>query len=187
MIVFRHADPRFPFLWESDGQPAGRWHGDGEGPAHYFTDTPYGAWAELLRHEEIREAEDLAGIRRALWAIEVPRLPTARPRLDGNVLSGGPESYAACQAEAARRRRRGLRGMRTPSAALLPGQAGGWRVDADLIPGPRRDGETIILFGRRPDLVGWPAVLEGSPPEEILPRVRHFETRSNRPGDQTPT
>ena len=46
----RRADPRFPFLWESSAQPAGRWHGSGEGPCHYFADTPYGAWAELLRH-----------------------------------------------------------------------------------------------------------------------------------------
>ena len=52
MIVFRQADPRYPFLWESPDQPAGRWHGPGEGPAHYFSDTPVGAWAELLRHED---------------------------------------------------------------------------------------------------------------------------------------
>ncbi|MEE8526725.1 MAG: RES domain-containing protein [Thermoanaerobaculia bacterium] len=175
MIVFRHADPRFHFLWESSDQPAGRWHGDGEGPAHYFADTPHGAWAELLRHEEIRDVEDLAGIRRALWAVDVPRLPTARPRLDDTVLSGGPESYVACRAEAARRRARGLRGLRTRSAALSPGQASGWQVDAGLTPGPSRDGETIVLFGRRPDLVGWPVVLEGPPPDELISRVRHFE------------
>lgn len=50
MIVFRHADPRFPFLWEIAEQSAARWHGDHEGPAHYFADTPDGAWAEFLRH-----------------------------------------------------------------------------------------------------------------------------------------
>ena len=32
MIAFRHADPRFPFLWERGTQPAGRWHAMGEGP-----------------------------------------------------------------------------------------------------------------------------------------------------------
>ena len=52
MIVFRQADPRYPFLWSDVSQPAARWHAVGEGPAHYFADTPDGAWAELLRHEE---------------------------------------------------------------------------------------------------------------------------------------
>ena len=178
MIVFRHADPRFPFLWESPAQPAGRWHGEGEGPAHYFADTPHGAWAELLRHEEIREAEDLAGIRRALWAVEVPRLPTAHPELDDGSLTGGPDSYSACRTEVARRRKKGLRALRSRAAGLLPGRAEGWRVEGGLTPGPPRDGESFIFFGLRPDLVGWPVVLEGAPPEEILARVRHFD----RPG-----
>ena len=65
VIAFRHTDPRYPFLWECGSQPAGRWHAQGEGPAHYFNDTPDGAWAEFLRHEEITEPEDLSGIRRA--------------------------------------------------------------------------------------------------------------------------
>ncbi len=174
MIVFRHADPRFPFLWESSDQPPGRWHGEGDGPAHYFADTPYGAWAEFLRHEEIRDPEDLAGIRRALWVVEVPRPPAARPRLVDAVLSGGPGSYAECQAEAARLRRRRARGLRAPSAALLPGGAGGWTVDGGLRPGPRRDGEIHVLFGRRSDLLGWPVVLAGRPADEVLERVAHF-------------
>jgi len=31
MILFRHADPRFPFLWERADQPEARWHRTGEG------------------------------------------------------------------------------------------------------------------------------------------------------------
>ena len=58
MIVFRQADPRYPFLWSDPAQPAARWHGEAEGPAHYFADTPDGAWAELLRHEEITDPAD---------------------------------------------------------------------------------------------------------------------------------
>ena len=58
MILFRHADPRFPFLWETADQPGARWHGDREGPAHYFADTPDGAWAEFLRLEEIKTGHD---------------------------------------------------------------------------------------------------------------------------------
>ena len=60
MIVFRHTDPRFPFLWETAGQPGGRWNAEGEGPVNTFADRPEGAWAELLRHEEIADSRDVA-------------------------------------------------------------------------------------------------------------------------------
>jgi RES domain-containing protein len=62
VIAFRHADRRFPFLWEGSGQPAGRWNATGDSPIHYFADTPDGAWAEFLRHEGITSPEDLATI-----------------------------------------------------------------------------------------------------------------------------
>ena len=71
-LGFRHCDPRFGFLWTTPAQPAARWHGHGEGPANYFADTPSGAWAEFLRHEGIVDPEDLAGVRRSLWAVELP-------------------------------------------------------------------------------------------------------------------
>lgn len=174
MIVFRHADPRFPFLWEDAAQPAGRWHGIGEGPAHYFADTPSGAWAEFLRHEEIREAEDLAGIRRALWTVELPSLPEARPELPDEILIGGPESYPECRREAARLRAGGALALTAVSAALRPGGATGWIVDGGLQPGPSHDGEVYVVFGRRKDIAGWPVVVDGRPPGDVLERVRHF-------------
>jgi RES domain-containing protein len=181
MILFRHADPRFPFLWESASQPSARWHQSGEGPVHYFADTPDGAWAEFLRHEEIREPEDLEGISRALWAVEMPDPCEDQPSLAESALFGGPASYAECQAEAARLRSLGLKGFRAPSAALLPNGARGAIVDGGLHPGPERNGEVYILFGRRPDLVGWKVIDDGRPPIDLLPRVRHFEPES--PGD----
>ena len=58
-IWYRQADRRFPFLHVAPDQPSGRWHGDGEGPVQYLADTPDGAWAELLRHWNIRLAEDI--------------------------------------------------------------------------------------------------------------------------------
>ena len=73
MIAFRHADPRFPFLWEDSSQPAGRWNTAGQ-LTHYFTDTPDGAWAEFLRHEEIFDPEDLLTVRRAPWAVGLVRI-----------------------------------------------------------------------------------------------------------------
>jgi hypothetical protein len=52
--------------------------------------------------------------------------------------------------------------------------ARGERVDAGIKPGPPRGPKVIVLFGRRPDLVGWPVVERGGPPEDLLPRVRQF-------------
>ena len=175
MIGFRHADPRCPFLWEGADQPAARWHAAGGGPAHYFSDTPDGAWAEFLRHEEISDPEDLATIRRDLWAVDLGDPSLASPDLPREVLTGGHTSYSACQAEASRLRRLGARGLDTPTAALVPGGAGGWRVDGGLQPGEPRGGRVFVLFGRRPELVGWRATAAGQPGGELLAVVRHFE------------
>jgi hypothetical protein len=101
-LGFRHCDHRTPFLWQSDTQPAARWHGEGEGPVNYFADTPVGAWAEFLRHEEITEPADLAGVRRSLWVVELPDGDYATPKLSTRVMTGGLASYTACQAEARR-------------------------------------------------------------------------------------
>ena len=111
MIVFRHTDPRFPFLWETSDQPAGRWNSEGEGPVHTFADRPEGAWAELLRHEEITDPRDVAEIRRSLWAVDVGDLPTAEPELPRATMTGGPRSFGACRREAARLRERGRDGL----------------------------------------------------------------------------
>jgi hypothetical protein len=174
MIVFRHADPRLPFLWEGDSQPAARWHDAGEGPAHYFSDTPEGAWAEFLRHEEIGDAEDLVTIRRAIWAVEVPDEPVGRPALPDATVCGGPETHAACRREARRLRAQGLLRLEAPAAALVPGGANGYRVHGGLRPGPPRQGVTIVLYGPRQDLIGWRAAYEGRPAADLLGRVRRM-------------
>lgn len=174
MILFRHADPSLPFLWEDASQPPARWHGVGEGPVQYFADTADGAWAEFLRHEEIKDALDLATVRRAIWAVEVPDELAEEPHLPEGTLLGGTGTYAECQAEARRLRGLGASRLVAPSAALSAGSAGGHRVDGGLRPGPPRDGKVIALFGRRSDLTGWAATAEGRPRDDILPRVRHF-------------
>jgi hypothetical protein len=109
MRVFRQADPRFPFLWSTDAQPAGRWHADGEGPAHYFADTPDGAWAEFLRHEEITDPADLETIRRAFWVVEVGDEPAEAVSLPESIVTGGVDTYPRCQAHARELRQRGVR------------------------------------------------------------------------------
>lgn len=174
MIVFRVAPSEFPFLWEGTEQPVGRWHDHGECPSHYFADTPDGAWAELLRHEEIREAEDLLGIRAALWAVEIGDSLGVEPKLSYKILTGGRETYIKCQEEAHRLRDAGVDKLVVLSAALLPGCARGWCVNSGLQSGPDRDGKVIVLFGRQPKLIGWIAIKEGRPDERLLACVRYF-------------
>jgi hypothetical protein len=176
VIWYRHADPRLPFLAEAAAQPAARWHDDGEGPVQYLSDTPNGAWAEFLRHEEITEVEDVATVRRALWAVEVPEDDYRAPDLPADLLTGGPESYPACREMARNIRTRGAPGIIAPADSLLPGEARGWRVDGGLARGPDRDGRTIVLFGPRPDLLGWPATAAGRPRADLLPAVRHIRS-----------
>jgi hypothetical protein len=169
MIWFRHADRRFPFLWEGDDQPPARWHGLGDGPAHYLCDTPDGAWAEHLRHEYIDDAADLAGIRRALWAVDVPAGDESKaaelPRLPA-------ESHGPCQERARALRVAGARAIAAPSAALVAGGARGQVVDAGLREAPARDGRVLVLYGRRPDLCGWLCADGGRPAARLLPLVR---------------
>ncbi len=172
MIVYRHNDSRYPFLWEDSTQPRARWHRVGEGPAQYFADTPAGAWAEFIRHEEITDPEDLDGVRRALWAVEIGDPEVVTPALSERVARGGTRTYPACQAEAARLRANGATAIEAKSAALADGAAAGWRVQVGLQVGAPANGRTIVLFGARPDLVGWLIVDAGRPPAEVLPLVR---------------
>ncbi len=174
MILFRRVPDGLPFLWERrQAQPPGRWHRAGDGPVQYLADTPDGAWAEFVRHEEIVDAEDLATIRGTVWAVEMPDDGAlARPELDRTTLTGDTESYAACQDEAIRLRARGARGLVAPSAALCRGEARGERVADGLQPGPDREGQVIVLFGARPDLVGWRAAVGAHPHAALLAKVR---------------
>lgn len=172
MIAFRHADRRFPFLLESASPVAGRWNTAGE-LTHYFCDTPDGAWAEFLRHEEIKDPQDLLTIHRAMWAVEIGEAPTVQAEAPPEQLFGGPETWTACQ-QLAQQYRQQANGITAPSAALHPGAAHGWRVDGGIQPGPRRDSKVFALFGTRPDLIGWAACIDGRPGDELLGSVRHF-------------
>lgn len=172
-MVFRNADSRYAFFWEATAQPPARWHGPGEGPAQYVADTPDGAWAEFLRHEEITDPADLAGVARSLWVIEVEDTElAAAPRIDVPAVLGGLDSYNECRELAHRARAAGAHAITAPSAALLPGAARGERTDGSLVAGDDRDGEVWVLYGRRPDLRGWRVVEAGRPPERVLALVR---------------
>ncbi|WP_420437942.1 RES domain-containing protein [Candidatus Poriferisodalis sp.] len=172
MIVFRHTDPRLPFLREDSSQPASRWNDTGD-LTHYFCDTPDGAWAEFLRHEEISDPADIGTIQRALWAVEIGDPPSLQPDLPPETMTGDPTTWPACSRFASAHRA-DTDGLIAPSAALQPGEARGWQVDQGTQPGPDRDGHVIALFGSRPDLVGWAATAEGRPETTLLAKVAHF-------------
>ena len=172
MIAFRHTDPRFPFLREDSSQPAGRWNAPGE-LTHYLCDTPDGAWAEFLRHEEIDDPQDLLTVRRALWAVDIGEPPSLQPNLPRETLKGGQETWPECQ-HFTQQHRTHTDGIAAPSAALQEDGARGWRVDGGPQPGPPRDGKVFALFGPRPDLVGWAATIHGRPNADLLAKVRHF-------------
>ena len=177
MIVFRQTDARHPFLWDDARQPAGRWHAAGDGPAHYFADTPDGAWAEFLRHEDITDADDLPTIRRQMWAVEIGDPPVQEVDLPRHVTTGGPETYARCQRHAATRRRLGATALVAPSAALVEGGARGIHIDRGAaVPGAPRDGRVIVIFGSPAGLVGWSAAMDARPSADLLERVHHYKS-----------
>ena len=174
MIGFRNSDPRWPFLRSDATQPGARWHAEGDGPANYFADTAAGAWAEFLRHEEIKDAADFAGVQRSLWAVEIPDSGYGAPALAEATLRGAKTTYPQCQVEAKRLRGAGHAGVKAPSAALLPGAASGWSCTPNEVSAPAREGFVCVLFGAPDGLVGWPAVEAGQPPVRILPLVNYF-------------
>jgi hypothetical protein len=174
MIVFRQVDARYPFLWEDARQPAARWHGDTSGPAHYFADTPDGAWAEFVRHEEITDPRDLATIRRQMWAVDIGDVPATTVELPDATLRGGRETYGPCQQAAAALRARGVRRIVARTAALVRGGARAVRIAQGERVGEPRDGLTIVIFGPPNDLVGWIAADAASPAADLLDRVHHY-------------
>lgn len=177
MIVFRQVDSRYPFVWTSPAQPPGRWHAEGEGPAHYFADTPDGAWAEFIRHEEITDPNDLATVARTLWAVEIDDEEATEVVLDAPALTGGQDTWPACQAHARDLRSGGATRLTAPSAALLPGAASGVIARTSLEPGPPRAGRVLVDFRPDPGFVGWKCVERGGPPADLLPLVRHVTSQ----------
>ena len=146
----------------------------------YLADTPDGAWAEFLRHEEITDPDDLAGVDRNLWAVAVDEggERIAEPALELDVLTGDENSYPGCQAAAGAYRQDGATALLAPSAALVSGAARGQSVgDGALVESPARDGRVLVLFGPRSFLSGWLCADGGRPSPRLLPLVRHFAGR----------
>lgn len=169
--AFRYADYDVPF-WARANTQDGRWHRSSEAcRTQYLSVSPDGAWADLIRSENLRTEPEVALVRMPLWVA----------RLDENGIvdystferaeaAGFPpdalidDDWERCQTEGTRLRDLGLRGVLAPSASL-PGEV------------------TITLFGGR-RAVHWdddplvasaiPAnvVTVGRPPVGLVDRVR---------------
>ncbi len=175
MIVFRQANSRFPFLWETSSQPAARYNAEDDGPAQYFADTADGAWAEFIRHAEITDPQELLEVRRALWCVDVPyeNSDFTQVNLSFETTTGDKSSFLDCQNHARRLRDSGNNRLVSPSAAIKREQAGGYRVEDGLKRGIPRSGNIFVIFELLPNTPGWRAALSG-PPSEILELTNQF-------------
>jgi hypothetical protein len=169
-VGFRQTAQGVPVLWESSVQPAARWHALGDGPVQYFASSAEGAWAEWLRHEEIKNPDELNDVIRVLWYADLGERTLAQPELSRKVLFGNADVYPQCQAEAKRLQGAGEVGLEVVSAALTHTLL--YRTDNGT---KTEQGEALVyvLFGVQPKLKA-SRVSEGGIPD-ILGRVRHFE------------
>jgi hypothetical protein len=169
-VAFRYSNYDTPFWVRPNTQP-GRWHAVGDGPTQYLSATADGAWAELIRSEELRSESDVAMVRMPLWQARVDQTYV----VDYSTFELAERSGFAAEAlvdddqersraEGKRLRDLGYAGVLAPSAALS-------------------DTANLTLFGPRVS-IGWdsqptlasaiPAAVltSGAPPQGLATRVR---------------
>lgn len=172
---FRYSSYDVPF-WARPNTTDERWHNVGDGPTQYLSATPDGAWAELIRNENLRSENELRLVEMPLWQARVEQGRIADYRGFETAAKAGfdPEmlihdDHSMCRTEGRRLREAGFAGVLYPSSAL-PGE------------------ENLVLFGAKISLPwgaprrlasGIPAarLTVGAPPADLLPRVRHVGAR----------
>lgn len=169
LTAFRYADYDVPF-WSRPNSRPGRWHGAGDGPTQYWSLTPDGAWAELIRAKELQTEAELDLVRVAIWVCRVSMQALVdlhdhdahvRCGLTPDQLVG--DDWQPCQ-RAGAVLRGSCRGIISPNPAL----AG--HANLTLF-GARR----AIEWRDKPALASTlPAAVAaiGRPPPGLLPRVR---------------
>ena len=180
-LGFRVCDRRHPFLWSGAGQASGRWNRTGDQPVHYLASTPTVAWAEWIRHQEITDPGDLAGVAAALWAVLIPQ-EWGKKELDSvalhfdQVLDTSPAAQEARLALVELLKKLGAQGLLAPTAALhhsdkvLPAvRVSNGSEQPELLAMPA---QVILLWCEARLLPGWCCVPEGRPGAELLPLVR---------------
>jgi hypothetical protein len=170
-IAHRYSSYDTPF-WVRENSLAGRWHRVGEGPTQYLSLSTDGAWAELIRNEELRAEDEVAMVSVSMWAVLIDQGMIAdystfelaeRAGFDPSALVD--ENYELCQIEAARLRDLGYAGVQAPSAAL-PGATNltlfGARVASTWDRAP-------ILASSIPATI----ITKGAPPPGLLEKACH--------------
>ena len=174
-VAFRYSNYDTPFWVRPNSEP-GRWHRIGDGPTQYLSTTVDGAWAELIRAENLRSELEVALVRMPMWTAEVHlQRIVDYGTFEKADAAGFPadalidDDHSRCQQEGKRLRELGFQGVLAPSAALPEA------LNLTLF-GPR----IASTWGTRPLLASSiPAaqIAVGSPPEGIVNRVRHKGAR----------
>jgi hypothetical protein len=171
-IAHRYSSYDTPF-WARENTQPGRWHVRGDGPTQYLSRSTDGAWAELIRNEELTIEDEVAMVSVQLWAVAVNQAMIVDYSTFERAEAAGfvpdalvDEDYAGCQHEGARLRRLGYSGILAPSAALPDA------INLTLF-GPR-----MASTWNRPPLLAssLPAtvITKGAPPPGLLAQVRQI-------------
>jgi hypothetical protein len=173
--ALRYSSYDTPF-WVRENSQVGRWHVHGDGATQYLSLSTDGAWAELIRNEELRTEDEVAMVSVSMWAADIDQGMVVdyssferaeQAGFDPSALVD--EDYVRCQREGARLRGLNYAGVVAPSAAL-PGA-----VNLTLF-GPRIAstwGRTTLLASSIPATI----ITKGAPPPGLLSRVRRAGTQ----------
>lgn len=171
-IAHRYSSYDTPF-WVRENTQAGRWHRSGDGPTQYLALSTDGAWAELIRNEELSAEDEVAMVSVSMWAVFIKGGVIANygtfehaERAGFDPVALVEDNYERCQNEGARLRSQGFSGVLAPSAAL-PGA-----LNLTLF-GPRIastwDRQTFLASS-----IPATIITKGAPPPGLLPRVRQL-------------
>lgn len=182
LVAYRVAAWDTP-LWALPNRRANRYNHADEGPTQYLSLHPQGPWAEVLRHEEVRDDAEAENLRPPLWALRFRDAEPLEIGFDSCERYGlAPEDlvaddHAACRALATAFRRdpSGPRTLIVPSAAL---------------PGTRNlvilDARVAAPYDATPlDDVDVPLALAaegGRSPRGLVEAVHHFGSRAPHAG-----
>jgi hypothetical protein len=169
-VAFRYSNYDTPF-WVRSNTQAGRWHSVGDGATQYLSVTTDGAWADLIRSEQLRSEDEVAMVSMPLWQARIDQSYLVDySTFDLAERSGFAaealidDDQQRCREEGRRLRDLGYAGVLAPSAAL-PGAT------------------NLTLFGPRVS-TSWdsepalssaiPAAVltQGAPPPGLVARVR---------------
>ena len=169
-VAFRYSNYDTPFWVRPNTQP-GRWHSVGDGPTQYLSMTTDGAWADLIRNENLRSEAEVALVRMPLWQARIDQSYVVdyssfelaeRSGFGADALVD--DDQRRCRDEGLRLRKLGFAGVLAPSAAL-PG------ATSLTLFGPR----VSIAWGSTPSLssaIPASVLTEGAPPQGLASRVR---------------